>query len=143
MEGVLIFDHPFAAFRSIPTAVWWFIVTATTVGYGDCYPTSTAGQWCAAAAMLVGILVIAFPVSIFSELWSEEVKANNEMKEYESVPAPAATLHPRNGTNETVVMDKEDLKSIAECVRLIRENDTKLHSILSKYDLESVFKENR
>jgi hypothetical protein len=128
------------AFRSIPTALWWFIVTATTVGYGDCYPTSTAGQLCAAAAMLVGILVIAFPVSIFSELWSEEVKLNNELQKEESASTPAKTIR-TSSSDGTVVMDKEDLKSIAECIRAIRENENHLQSILSKYNLESVLKE--
>ncbi len=62
-------------FRSIPGSFWWFIVTATTVGYGDVYPTSPAGKFIAALAMILGVLVIAFPVSVFSELWSKELKA--------------------------------------------------------------------
>mmetsp|Transcript_18230 Transcript_18230/g.45288 ORF Transcript_18230/g.45288 Transcript_18230/m.45288 type:complete len:504 (-) Transcript_18230:197-1708(-) len=69
-------------FGSIPTAFWWYIVTATTVGYGDYYPTSTAGQWVSAFAMLTGVLVIALPVSVFSDLWSEELK---EVKGLESL----------------------------------------------------------
>ena len=40
----------------------------------DYYPTTTPGQWVSAFAMLTGVLVIAFPVSIFSDLWSQELK---------------------------------------------------------------------
>jgi hypothetical protein len=94
---------------------------------------------CAAAAMLVGILVIAFPVSIFSELWSEEVKLNG-LQNDDSPSTPAKTIR-TSSSDGTVVMDKEDLKSIAECIRAIRENDNHLQSILSKYNLESVLKE--
>jgi hypothetical protein len=94
---------------------------------------------CAAAAMLVGILVIAFPVSIFSELWSEEVKLNG-LQNDDSASTPAKNIR-TSSSDGTVVMDKEDLKSIAECIRAIRENDTHLQSILSKYNLESVLKE--
>lgn len=48
----------------------------------DYYPTSTAGQWVSAFAMLTGVLVIALPVSVFSDLWSEELK---EVKGLESL----------------------------------------------------------
>jgi voltage-gated potassium channel len=71
VDGV---NEEISPFRSIPVSFWWFLVTATTVGYGDYYPTSPAGQWVAAFAMLAGVLVIAFPVSVFSDLWSEELK---------------------------------------------------------------------
>ena len=69
-------DHvgEISPFSSIPAAFWWFLVTATTVGYGDVYPTSTSGKWVAAMAMLMGLLVIAFPVSVFSDLWSKELR---------------------------------------------------------------------
>ena len=61
-------------FKSIPDTFWWFFVTATTVGYGDVVPTSTPGKWVAFFAMMTGVLVIAFPVSVFSDLWSRELK---------------------------------------------------------------------
>jgi hypothetical protein len=40
----------------------------------DYYPTSTAGKWIACFAMMMGVLVIAFPVSVFSELWHQELR---------------------------------------------------------------------
>lgn len=70
IDGVTEEPSPFT---SIPAAFWWFIVTATTCGYGDVYPTTTAGKWVAVGAMMLGVLVVAFPVSVFSELWQREV----------------------------------------------------------------------
>lgn len=67
-------DFEPSPFVSIPACFWWFIVTTTTVGYGDFYPTSTWGKIVGANAMLMGVLVIAFPVSVFSDLWSKELK---------------------------------------------------------------------
>ena len=60
-------------FTSIPATFYWFMVTATTVGYGDVYPTSNVGRWVGVMAMLSGVLVVAFPVGVFSDLWSKEL----------------------------------------------------------------------
>lgn len=38
------------------------------------YPTTVGGRCVAALAMLMGVLVIAFPVSVFSDLWQNELK---------------------------------------------------------------------
>lgn len=38
------------------------------------YPTTVGGRCVASLAMLIGVLVIAFPVSVFSDLWSNELK---------------------------------------------------------------------
>jgi voltage-gated potassium channel len=43
---------------SLGTALWWAVVTATTVGYGDVSPVSTEGRLIAVLLMLTGIGVI-------------------------------------------------------------------------------------
>ncbi|CAJ1949378.1 unnamed protein product [Cylindrotheca closterium] len=130
-------------FRSIPKAMWWFVVTATTVGYGDTYPTSTAGQCCAALAMLTGVLVIAFPVSIFSDLWHEEMKNKHGGKDSFDDDGNDwnQTMAPASNDSSKVVMDKKDLKAIAECFRVIREKEDRLSTILSKYNMDGEMKE--
>ncbi len=54
--------------------------TSCTWVYVDAYPTSPCGKIVAVFAMLCSVLVIAFPVSIFSELWQKELHAMGELK---------------------------------------------------------------
>jgi voltage-gated potassium channel len=55
-----------SGFTSIPTAMYWAVVTITTVGYGDIVPKTLAGKALAAVAMLLGYSIIAVPTSIVS-----------------------------------------------------------------------------
>jgi len=51
-------------FTSIPMAVYWAIVTLTTVGYGDIAPQTPVGQAFAAMLMITGYGIIAVPTGI-------------------------------------------------------------------------------
>jgi voltage-gated potassium channel len=42
-------------FESVWDGVWWAVVTVTTVGYGDLYPTDVEGRLIGIVVMLVGI----------------------------------------------------------------------------------------
>ena len=46
-------------FRSIPDAMYWSIITLTTVGYGDITPYTTLGRIVASTLMILGIGFIA------------------------------------------------------------------------------------
>jgi len=51
-------------FSSIPRAVYWAIVTLTTVGYGDITPQTSVGQFLSAVVMILGYAIIAVPTGI-------------------------------------------------------------------------------
>jgi voltage-gated potassium channel len=53
-----------AGFTSIPTSIYWTIVTLTTVGYGDIAPITAQGQFIATIIMLLGYGIIAVPTGI-------------------------------------------------------------------------------
>lgn len=53
-------------FTSIPRAIYWTIVTITTVGYGDIAPVTALGQFLASLTMLTGYSIIAVPTGIVS-----------------------------------------------------------------------------
>ena len=53
-------------FTSVPTSIYWAIVTMTTVGYGDIAPRTVVGQTLAAVLMILGYAIIAVPTGIVS-----------------------------------------------------------------------------
>jgi voltage-gated potassium channel len=59
-----IIEGPEHGFTSIPTSMYWTIVTITTVGYGDIAPSTTIGQTLASVIMLLGYGIIAVPTGI-------------------------------------------------------------------------------
>lgn len=59
-----VVEGPENGFTSIPTSVYWAIVTLTTVGYGDISPQTGLGQMMSAMIMILGYGVIAVPTGI-------------------------------------------------------------------------------
>merc|ERR1711998_360104 len=71
-------------FISIPAAMWWCIVTVMMVGYGDMIPTTIPGMITAGLCIVIGIMLMALPISVigtnFSQAWDnrrEEEKMTN------------------------------------------------------------------
>jgi voltage-gated potassium channel len=61
-------------FSSIPASLWWGIVTATTVGYGDFYPVTAAGKLLAGLNACVGLLLFALATGILGGAYMDELK---------------------------------------------------------------------
>lgn len=59
-----LIEGPAHGFTSIPTSIYWAIVTLTTVGYGDISPHTPLGQTVAAFLMVLGYGIIAVPTGI-------------------------------------------------------------------------------
>eukprot|EP01126_Amoeba_proteus_P057766 TRINITY_DN7381_c0_g1_i1.p1 TRINITY_DN7381_c0_g1~~TRINITY_DN7381_c0_g1_i1.p1 ORF type:complete len:243 (+),score=41.97 TRINITY_DN7381_c0_g1_i1:452-1180(+) len=53
-------------FQSITETFWWNIVTLTTVGYGDVIPKTVLGKVLAGVTMVVGMIQMSFPITVFS-----------------------------------------------------------------------------
>eukprot|EP01043_Picozoa_sp_COSAG02_P018671 COSAG02_NODE_877_length_16272_cov_8.002288_9_plen_575_part_00 len=53
-----------AMFSTIFSGMYWTLVTVTGVGYGDMVPTSVAGKFATFVTILMGLLLIALPVSV-------------------------------------------------------------------------------
>lgn len=68
-------------FGSITRAMWWAIVTLTTVGYGDVYPESALGRVAAGLVALAGIGIVAMPTGILASAFAEEFRERHEAKQ--------------------------------------------------------------
>jgi voltage-gated potassium channel len=62
-------------FSSIPAAMWWGMVTLTTVGYGDVYPVTGIGRLLGMAIAVLGIGMFALPAGILGAAFVEELQA--------------------------------------------------------------------
>jgi voltage-gated potassium channel len=61
------------AIHNFGDALWWAVVTVTTVGYGDKVPMTGGGKWVAAGLMFTGIgLVGTLTASIASYFVQEQ-----------------------------------------------------------------------
>ncbi len=67
-------------FASLKDALWWSVVTLTTVGYGDKYPVTTLGRFFASVIMFMGVGIIALPAGIIGSALTEEFKNIKEGK---------------------------------------------------------------
>jgi voltage-gated potassium channel len=70
-------------------AMWWAIVTVTTVGYGDVVPETTPGRLVGAGLMLVGVSAIpiatSLVVSVFITRMQEKLREQDSAERAEIV----------------------------------------------------------
>ena len=65
-------------FGSIPSAMWWAIVTLTTVGYGDVTPVTPMGKIFGGVIGLLGIGMIALPAAIMASGFAENIRSRKQ-----------------------------------------------------------------
>lgn len=62
------------SFGSLPQALWWSVVTVTTVGYGDVVPLTPLGKFFGGLISLVGIGMAALPAGILASGFATEMR---------------------------------------------------------------------
>lgn len=83
--GVYIFEHKAQpnAFGSIPAAMWWALVTLTTVGYGDVTPITVGGKIFGSLVIVCGVGVAAMPAGIFASSFVQLIKEQERQRRRE------------------------------------------------------------
>jgi voltage-gated potassium channel len=83
LDGALIVyfyerDAAGANILTVGNALWWAVVTVSTVGYGDLYPVTVPGRVVASAVMVIGILTLAVVTAQVSSSFTEQIRRRQE-----------------------------------------------------------------
>lgn len=65
------------AFGSVFHALWWSVVTLTTVGYGDVYPITVGGRVFTFFILIIGLGIVAVPTGLFASALSRAREAED------------------------------------------------------------------
>lgn len=71
------------AFGTIPDALWWAVITMTTVGYGDVVPVTPFGRVIGGGIAVIGIGMVALPAGLLAAAFSEQIHLRDQRFEAE------------------------------------------------------------
>lgn len=64
-------------FSSYSKAIWWSVITLTTVGYGDMYPVTIGGQITAVVTLVIGLGIFGTFLSLIGSAFMETLQSKN------------------------------------------------------------------
>lgn len=80
--GIYLFEHKAQpeVFKSVPHAMWWAVVTLSTVGYGDIVPVTPGGKFFTGLVLLIGLAIVAVPTGLISAALVSNTEKNRKEK---------------------------------------------------------------
>ena len=125
--GILMLEGPNAQppsnfneqFQNLGDGLWWCLVTITTVGYGDKYPTSSEGRVLGTVIMLVGLSFYGLVAGLGSSFIINRLKKGNEWM--------VSTF-----LNHTVILGVND--KLARVIHLLLEQDQRVVVVTENVD---------
>ncbi|XP_049611571.1 potassium voltage-gated channel subfamily KQT member 2 isoform X2 [Syngnathus scovelli] len=79
-------------FETYADALWWGLITLTTIGYGDKVPQTWNGRLLAATFSMIGVAFFALPAGILGSGFALKVQEQHRQKHFEKRRNPAASL---------------------------------------------------
>lgn len=81
-SGIYVAEHDAQPdkFSSIPVAMYWAVITLTSIGYGDYYPITPVGKILTMILAIAGLGMIALPAGILANGFSQKIKTNHKLR---------------------------------------------------------------
>ena len=73
LSALIMFQVEPDSFETFFDAFYWAVVTLTTVGYGDVYPTTDIGRVVSMISSFMGIAIVALPTGIITAGYMNEL----------------------------------------------------------------------
>lgn len=120
------------AFGSIPKAMWWSIVTLTTVGYGDVVPVTSMGRFFSGVTVILGIGIAALPAGIIAGGLTHELQ-----RRAEAFRAAADRAIEKGGSQQRVrhvlEVEREDLElDVDEAENVLEQEEARLGAVITE-----------
>ncbi|MBO7719553.1 MAG: potassium channel family protein [Methanosphaera sp.] len=110
------------SFTSLGDALWFIIVTTTTVGYGDITPTTITGKYLTVLTIVIGILFVAIFTAYLSAIYNEKT----EVETRKTVKENAMLIEENNQ------LLREQLYLINERITALEEENQQLRKLLQE-----------
>jgi voltage-gated potassium channel len=65
-------------FGSMPAALWWVVVTLSTVGSGDVIPVTPLGKLLGSTIMILGVGMVALPAGMLASRFTDTIHRQQE-----------------------------------------------------------------
>jgi voltage-gated potassium channel Kch len=110
-------------FDSIPSAMYWAVITLASVGYGDISPITPLGRAMTVVISLIGIGIFAIPAGLMASAFTDQLRIDRETFENEFRDALAKgqishnDRHALNAEAERLHLTEQDVNRIMEKVR--------------------------
>lgn len=104
-------------FSSVPTTIWWSVVTVATVGYGDMTPVTEIGRIFGGLIMILGVATFAMPAGILASGFASEMRRRKFLVTWQTVA-------------DVPLFSDLNAAEIAEITRLLRPQIVPAHRVV-------------
>lgn len=110
-------------FDTIPSAMYWAVITLASVGYGDISPITPLGRAMTVVISLIGIGIFAIPAGLMASAFTDQLRIDRETfeNEFRDALAKGHIFHnDKNALNaeaERLHLSEQDVSRIMEKVK--------------------------